>query len=459
MGYRTETDGMGEVKVADDRLWGAQTQRSLENFRIGRETMPLELVYALAMVKKAAAAANSSLGVLPPAKAAAIAEACDAILRHELDAHFPLSVWQTGSGTQTNMNVNEVIANYASSKAGEPLGSKRPLHPNDDVNKSQSSNDAFPAAMQVAAAVKASFELLPSARALLATLDAKADEYSSIVKCGRTHLQDAVPIALGQEFSGYAEQLRLSIARVAQAVEGLYPLPLGGTAVGTGLNAPEGFAEAACDLLAGYAKLPFCAARNKFARMAAHDELVQLSGSLSTLAVSLTKIANDLRFMGSGPRCGIGELLLPENEPGSSIMPGKVNPTQCEAMTMACAQVFGNHSTVTFAGASGNLELNVYKPVIVYNLLQSIDLLASAMAGFNKNCVKGIRVDAKRIREHLDRSLMTVTALNPRIGYDNSAKIAKLAHEKDLTLRQAAVELSLLSGEEFDELMKPEKMV
>jgi fumarate hydratase, class II len=459
MGYRMESDGMGEVKVAADALWGAQTQRSLENFRIGRETMPLELVYALAMVKKAAAAANASLGKLAPEKASAIGEACDAILRRELDSHFPLSVWQTGSGTQTNMNVNEVIANYASSKAGEPLGSKKPLHPNDDVNRSQSSNDAFPAAMQVAAAVKAKRELLPSARALLATLDAKSEEYSSIVKCGRTHLQDAVPITLGQEFSGYAEQLRLSIDRVELAVEDLYPLPLGGTAVGTGLNCPPGFAEAACALIAGYAELPFRAARNKFARMAAHDELVQLSGTLSTLAVTLTKIANDLRFLGSGPRSGIGELLLPENEPGSSIMPGKVNPTQCEAMTMACAQVFGNHATVTFAGASGNLELNVYKPVIAYNLLQSIDLLASAMSGFDKNCVRGIKVDEKRIRGLLDRSLMTVTALNPRIGYDNAAKIAKLAHEKDLSLRQAAIELALLSGEEFDELVRPERMV
>jgi fumarate hydratase class II len=454
-----ESDGMGNIKVDDDALWGAQTQRSLENFRIGRETMPLEVVYALAMIKKASGIANASLGKLPFEKADAIVAACDTILRHELDAQFPLSVWQTGSGTQTNMNVNEVIANYASAKAGEALGSKKPLHPNDDVNKSQSSNDAFPAAMQIAAAVKANSELLPSARALLSTLDAKAKEYSLIVKCGRTHLQDAVPITLGQEFSGYAEQLRLSIDRMSLSLEGLYPLPLGGTAVGTGLNAPKGFAEAACRLLAEYTGLPFACAPNKFAHMAAHDELVQLSGTLNTLAVSLTKIANDLRFLGSGPRCGIGELLLPENEPGSSIMPGKVNPTQCEAMTMVCAQVFGNHATVTFAGASGNLELNVYKPVIVYNLLQSIDLLASAMSSFDKNCVSGIKVDEKKIKEYLDRSLMTVTALNPRIGYDNAAKIAKLAHEKDLTLRQAAVELSLLSGEEFDELVKPELMV
>jgi fumarate hydratase class II len=459
MGYRIEHDGMGEVRVADDRLWGAQTQRSLENFRIGRETMPLEVIYALTMIKKASASANAALGALSADKAAAIARACDAILRGELDSHFPLSVWQTGSGTQTNMNVNEVIANYASSESGEALGSKKPLHPNDDVNKSQSSNDAFPAAMQIAAAVKTGSELLPSARALLATLEAKREEFGGIVKCGRTHLQDAVPITLGQEFSGYAEQLRLSIGRIEASLEGLYPLPLGGTAVGTGLNAPAAFADAACALLAGYARLPFSSARNKFAHMAAHDELVQLSGSLSGLAVALTKIANDLRFMGSGPRCGIGELILPENEPGSSIMPGKVNPTQCEAMTMACAQVFGNHATVTFAGASGNLELNVYKPVIIYNILQSIDLLATAMSSFDANCARGVRADERKIREYLDRSLMTVTALNPRIGYDNSAKIAKLAHERGLTLRQAAIELSLLSGEEFDALVRPEEMV
>jgi fumarate hydratase class II len=456
---RKERDGMGEIDVADDRLWGAQTQRSLENFRIGREKMPVEVIHALAMIKKAAAVANAGLGELAQPKAAAIAEACDAILGHGLDDQFPLSVWQTGSGTQTNMNVNEVIANFASARAGQALGSKKPLHPNDDVNKSQSSNDVFPAAMQIAAAVKASSELLPSGRALLATLEAKAREFSSLVKCGRTHLQDAVPITLGQEFSGYAEQLRLSLERVSHAVEGLYPLPLGGTAVGTGLNAPPRFAAAACSLLAEYTGLPFEGAGNKFARIAAHDELAQLSGSLNTLAVSLTKIANDLRFMGSGPRSGIGELLLPENEPGSSIMPGKVNPTQCEAMTMACAQVFGNHATITFACASGNLELNVYKPVIVYDLLQSIDLLASAMSSFDRNCVKGIKADERRIKELLGRSLMTVTALNPRLGYDNSARIAKLAHERDITLREAAIELGLLSGEEFDELLRPEKMV
>ena len=459
MDYRIERDSMGEVRVAADRLWGAQTQRSLENFRIGREIMPIEVILAIASIKKAAALANGRLGELTADKATAIAAACDAILRHELDGHFPLSVWQTGSGTQTNMNVNEVIANYASSAAGLPLGSKKPLHPNDDVNKSQSSNDVFPAAMQVASALKVERELLPAARALYASLAAKAEEFRGIVKTGRTHLQDAVPISLGQEFSGYAEQVRLSIGRIEAAVKETLLLPLGGTAVGTGLNAPARFDVLACEELAAITGLPLAPAPNKFAYMAAHDDLVNLSGSLNALATALTKIANDLRLMGSGPRCGLGELLLPENEPGSSIMPGKVNPTQVEAMTMVCARVFGNHATITFAGASGQLELNVYKPVIIYSLLQSIDLLAGAMASLDERCVRGIRADEKRIATDLGRSLMTVTALNPRIGYDASARIAKLAHEKGITLRQAAMDLAILSGEEFDALLKPEEMV
>jgi fumarate hydratase class II len=459
MGYRTERDSMGEIRVASDRLWGAQTQRSLENFRIGREVMPIEVILALASIKKASALANGRLGELAEDKVAAIVEACDAILRRELDGHFPLSVWQTGSGTQTNMNVNEVIANFASSKAGRPLGSKRPLHPNDDVNKSQSSNDVFPAAMQLSAALKVESLLLPAARTLQASLEAKAKEFRGIVKTGRTHLQDAVPIGLGQEFSGYAEQLRLGIGRIETAARDTMYLPLGGTAVGTGLNAPARFGELACEELAAITGLPLKAASNKFAYMAAHDDLVGLSGSLNALAAALMKIANDLRLLGSGPRCGLGELLLPENEPGSSIMPGKVNPTQVEATTMVCAQVFGNHATITFAGASGQLELNVYKPVIIYDLLQSIDLLAGAISGLDERCVRGIKADERRIREDLGRSLMTVTALNPHIGYDAAAKIAKLAHEKDLTLRQAAVELSILSGEEFDALVKPEEMI
>jgi fumarate hydratase class II len=450
---------MGAVLVADDRLWGAQTQRSLENFRIGRELMPMEVILALAAIKKAAARANARLGALSPGKAAAIAEACDAILRRELDGHFPLSVWQTGSGTQSNMNVNEVIANYASLKAGLPLGSKAPLHPNDDVNKSQSSNDVFPAAMQVSAALGIRDRLLPAARKLRAGLASKSEEFRAIVKTGRTHLQDAVPITLGQEFSGYAEQLRLGIERIESALPGILSLPLGGTAVGTGLNAPKAFGEAACEELAGILGLPLRSATNKFAYMAAHDDLVHLSGSLNTLAAGLMKIANDLRLLGSGPRCGLGELLLPENEPGSSIMPGKVNPTQAEAMTMVCAQVFGNHAAITFAGASGQLELNVYKPVIIYDLLQSIDLLAGAMASLEERCVRGIAANERRIREGLARSLMTATALNPHIGYDAAARIAKFAHEEDLTLREAAVRLAVLTGEEFDGLVRPERMV
>jgi fumarate hydratase class II len=357
------------------------------------------------------------------------------------------------------MNVNEVIANYASRRAGLPLGSKKPVHPNDDVNRSQSSNDVFPAAMQLSAAMKVGSQLLPAARALQGSLAAKAEEFRAIIKTGRTHLQDAVPISLGQEFSGYAEQLRLSVARIESALKETLFLPLGGTAVGTGLNCPKGFDLLACEELAAITKLPVAAAGNKFAYMAAHDDLVSLSGSLNALAAALMKIANDLRLLGSGPRCGLGELLLPENEPGSSIMPGKVNPTQAEAMTMVCAQVFGNHATITFAGASGHLELNVFKPVIIYNLLQSIDLLASAMESLDERCVRGIRANERRIREDLGRSLMTVTALNPRIGYDASARIAKLAHEKDLSLREAAMELALLSGEEFDAILRPEDMV
>jgi len=459
MGTRTERDSMGDIAVADDRLWGAQTQRSLENFRIGRELMPIELILALAAIKKAAALANGRLGELAASKVAAIVEGCDAILARKLDDQFPLSVWQTGSGTQTNMNVNEVIANYASGRAGLALGSKKPVHPNDDVNRSQSSNDVFPAAMQLSAAAKVHSQLLPAARALRSSLEAKARDYERIIKTGRTHLQDAVPISLGQEFSGYAEQLRLSIGRIEHAVKETLLLPLGGTAVGTGLNCPKGFDLLACEELAAMTKLPLEAASNKFAYMAAHDDLVNLSGSLNALAAALMKIANDLRLLGSGPRCGLGELLLPENEPGSSIMPGKVNPTQCEAMTMVCAQVFGNHATITFAGASGQLELNVFKPVIIHNLLQSIDLLAGAMSSLDERCVRGIEVNERRIAQDLGRSLMTVTALNPRIGYDASARIAKLAHEKDLSLREAAIELAILSGEEFDALLKPEEMV
>ena len=454
MATRIEHDSMGDIEVRTDRLWGAQTQRSFENFRIGRETMPVEMILALAMIKRASAVANGRMGALPAEKVAAIIEGCDAILRRELDENFPLSVWQTGSGTQTNMNLNEVIANYASAKAGLALGSGKPLHPNDDVNRSQSSNDVFSSAMQVAAALKTKGELLPAARSLLEALEAKTLEFDTIVKTGRTHLQDAVPITLGQEFSGYAEQLRLGIGRIEEALAGLMHLPLGGTAVGTGLNAPKGFAEEACAELATLSGLPIVPATNKFAYIAAHDDLIHLSAALNSLAVSLMKIANDIRLLASGPRCGIGELRLPENEPGSSIMPGKVNPTQIEALTMVCVQVFGNNATIAFAGASGQLELNVFKPVIIFDLIQSIDLLAGAMASFDGRCVRGIEADTKRIKELADRNLMTVTALTPSLGYEASAKIAKLARDRDITLKAAAIQLGLLDGEGFDALLR-----
>jgi len=459
MDYRIERDSMGEVRVASDRLWGAQTQRSLENFRIGRELMPIEVILALASIKKAAALANGRLGELAADKVTAIAAACDAILGRELDGHFPLSVWQTGSGTQTNMNVNEVIANYASGKAGLPLGSKKPLHPNDDVNKSQSSNDVFPAAMQLAAALMVDGRLLPAARALMGSLAAKAAECRGIVKTGRTHLQDAVPISLGQEFSGYAEQLRLSIGRIEAAVEETLFLPLGGTAVGTGLNAPVGFAEMVADKIAQITGLPFTTAPNKFEALAAHDAMVFTHGALNTVAASLFKIAQDIRFLGSGPRSGLGELALPENEPGSSIMPGKVNPTQCEALTQVCVQVFGNHAALTFADSQGNFELNVYNPVMAYNFLQSTRLLADAAVSFTDNCVVGIQPREDNIKAALERSLMLVTALAPKIGYDNAAKIAKTAHKNGTTLREEAVGGGYVTNEEFDAIVRPEKMI
>lgn len=459
MDYRLETDSMGQMKVENDKYWGCQTQRSLENFNIGHEKMPLEIIIALATIKKACAFANNRLGKMPKDKMNAIIEACDEIINHKLDGHFPLSVWQTGSGTQTNMNVNEVISNYAIVRMGGQLGSKKPVHPNDDVNQSQSSNDVFPTAMQVSAAVAVNTSLLPAACGLLDTLNIKSAEYSGIIKCGRTHLQDAVPITLGQEFSGYAEQIRASIHRVKEALTGIYDLPIGGSAVGTGLTVPEGFDGLVCEYLTDYTGIKFKPARNKFALMAAHDNLVYLSGALNALAAALMKIANDIRWLASGPRSGIGELFLPENEPGSSIMPGKVNPTQSEALTMICAQVMGNNTVVSIAGSSGNFELNVFKPVIIYNLLQSINLLSGAMESFDKKCLCGIEPNRKRIKEYLDRSLMVVTALNPHIGYDNSAKIAKLALDKDITLKEAALQLNLLTEEQFDTYIKPENMV
>ncbi|MGA2142010.1 MAG: class II fumarate hydratase [Brevinematales bacterium] len=459
MDFRIETDTMGEMRVADDKLWGSQTQRSLENFNIGNEKMPVEIIRALALIKKAAAVSNNKLSRLRADKMEAICKACDEILSGRLDGHFPLSVWQTGSGTQTNMNVNEVISNYAILSMGGQPGSKKPVHPNDDVNMSQSSNDVFPTAMQVAAALEISGRLLPASMKLFDALTEKSAGFRDIIKCGRTHLQDAVPITLGQEFSGYAEQVRASIERIKNAMPDIYELPVGGSAVGTGINVPEGFDASVCGLLSGYTNLDFKPARNKFALMAGHDNLVHLSGSLNSFAAALIKIGNDIRWLSSGPRCGIGELILPENEPGSSIMPGKVNPTQCEALIMVGTQVIGNHTTISMAGSSGNFELNVFKPVIIYNLLQSISILTGAVESFTTKCLSGIRANRKRIGEFLERTLMTVTALNPHIGYENSAKIAKLADQKDITLKEAAMELGLLTGEQFDRYIKPENMV
>jgi fumarate hydratase, class II len=456
---RVETDTFGPIEVPADRYWGAQTQRSLENFRIGTETMPPPLVRALGIVKQAAARVNREQGHLEPRLADAIARAAQEVVDGRLAEHFPLVIWQTGSGTQTNMNANEVIANRANELLGAPLGSKAPVHPNDHVNRSQSSNDTFPTAMHVAAVAQVQHQLLPALEHLLAALQAKAAEFDEIIKIGRTHLQDATPLTLGQEFSGYAQQIRYGIARVKQALPRLYELAQGGTAVGTGLNSFPGFAEQFAEEVARITGLPFVTAANKFEALASEDASVELSGALNVVAVSLTKIANDIRLLGSGPRCGFGELRLPENEPGSSIMPGKVNPTQCEAMTMACAQVMGNHVTVTISGATGHLELNVFKPVISYNVLQSIRLLADAARSFTDRCVVGIQANVERIDQLLHQSLMLVTALNPKIGYDNAAKVAKKAYAEGTSLKEAALALALLTAEEFDELVRPEKML
>jgi fumarate hydratase class II len=456
---RVETDTFGPIEVPADRYWGAQTQRSLQNFRIGAETMPAPLVRALGLVKLAAARVNRAHDHLELRLSEAITRAAQEVADGRLNEHFPLVVWQTGSGTQTNMNANEVIANRANELLGAPLGAKSPVHPNDHVNRSQSSNDTFPTAMHIAAVEQLHHELLPALEHLLAALQAKAEEFQGIVKIGRTHLQDATPLTLGQEFSGYAQQIRYGIARIKQTLPRLYELAQGGTAVGTGLNSFSGFAERFAEEVARITGLPFVSAENKFEALATEDASVELSGALNVLAVSLTKIANDIRLLGSGPRCGLGELRLPENEPGSSIMPGKVNPTQCEAMTMVCAQVMGNHVTVTISGATGHLELNVFKPVITYNVLQSIRLLADAARSFTDMCVAGIEANRARIDELLHRSLMLVTALNPKIGYDNAAMVAKKAHAEGTTLRQAAIALGLLTPEEFDELVRPERML
>ena len=458
-GVRTETDSFGPIEVPADRYWGAQTQRSLQNFRIGGERMPVPLVRALGIQKRAAAAANMKLGILDPKLGAAIMAAADEVIDGRLADHFPLVVWQTGSGTQTNMNANEVIANRAIEQLGGTMGSKTPIHPNDHVNMGQSSNDSFPTAMHIAAADEIVRSLIPALEHLRTALDAKADAFQDIVKIGRTHLQDATPLTLGQEFSGYAAQVSYGIGRVKGALPQLYRLAQGGTAVGTGLNAKPGFAEAFAEEVAAFTGLPFVTAENKFEALATHDSLVDVHGHLNTLAVSLMKIANDIRLLGSGPRSGIGELSLPENEPGSSIMPGKVNPTQSEAMTMVCAQVMGNHTTVTVAGATGHFELNVFKPVIAYNVLQSIRLLTDAAMSFTDNCVVGIEANRDRIARLVSDSLMLVTALNPHIGYDAAAKIAKKAHKEGTSLKEAGRELGLLTDEQFDQWVRPERMV
>lgn len=457
--FRIERDTMGEMQVPADKYYGCQTARSLVNFKIGGERMPRELIRALGILKKAAALTNKDLGLLPDNLCAAVCQAADEVIEGTLDAHFPLVVWQTGSGTQTNMNANEVIANRAIELLGGELGSKKPVHPNDHVNMSQSSNDTFPTAMSIAAVEQITRRLLPALTALRDSLDAKAKAFAGIIKCGRTHLMDATPLTLGQEFSGYAQQVTNGIARIESALPLLSELALGGTAVGTGLNTKKGYDQKVAAKIAELTGLPFTSAPNKFEALAAHDAMVMASGALKTIACSFMKIANDIRWLGSGPRCGIGELLLPENEPGSSIMPGKVNPTQCEAMTMVAAQVIGNDTAISVAGASGNFELNVYKPVIIHNLLQSTRLLADAADSFREHCVDGIEANERRIREHLNNSLMLVTALNRRVGYDNAAKIAKTAHANGTTLREEAVNLGFLTGDEFDQIVDPSKMI
>jgi fumarate hydratase class II len=459
MAFRSETDALGEVLVPQDAYYGATTMRSLRNFDIGTEKIPNEVIAAFAILKKAAALVNEELSLLPAEKTRLIVQAAEEIITGKLDEQFPLSVWQTGSGTHTNMNLNEVIANRAIELAGGKLGSKTPIHPNDDVNKSQSSNDTFPTAMHIAAVTAIKQNLLPAVESLVDLLQKKSDEFANIVKIGRTHLMDAVPLTLGQEFSGYATQVERGRQRVEQSLPHLYELAIGGTAVGTGLNTHPEYAVRVAKKIAELTGLPFVSATNKFEALAAHDAIVQTSGALKTLAVSLFKIANDIRWLASGPRCGIGEITLPANEPGSSIMPGKINPTQCEALTMIAAQVIGNDATIAFAGASGNFELNVYKPVIIYNLLQSVRLLGDGCRSFGEKCVAGIKANEPVIARYVENSLMLVTALNQHIGYDKAARIAKEAHAKGVTLKEAAVGLGILSAEKFDSIVIPEKMI
>ena len=456
---RTETDTFGPIEVASDRYWGAQAERSRGNFRIGWERQPLPIVRALGIVKCAAAEVNLGLGRLDPKVGEAIIAAAQEVIDGKLDDHFPLVVWQTGSGTQSNMNANEVISNRAIEMLGGEMGSKTPVHPNDHVNMSQSSNDTYPTAMHVACAEEIVRRLLPALRGLHGALDAKAKAWDHIIKIGRTHTQDATPLTLGQEFSGYAKQVENGIARIETTLPGLMELAQGGTAVGTGLNAPIGFAEKVAAKIGEITGLPFTSAPNKFEALAAHDAMVFSHGAINTVAASLFKIANDIRLLGSGPRSGLGELSLPENEPGSSIMPGKVNPTQCEAMTQVCVQIFGNNAALTFAGSQGHFELNVYNPVMAYNFLQSVRLMADAAVSFTDNCVVGIEPRIDNIKAALERSLMLVTALAPRIGYDNAAKIAKTAHKNGTTLREEAVGGGYVTNEEFDAIVRPEKMI
>ncbi|MGI8669747.1 MAG: class II fumarate hydratase [Aridibacter sp.] len=457
MGTRLETDSMGEIEVQSDKYWGAQTQRSLHHFDIGFDVMPREMIRALGVLKKACAIVNADLGKLSEDKRDLIVQAADEVIEGKLDEHFPLRVWQTGSGTQTNMNANEVISNRAIEIAGGEMGSKTPIHPNDDVNKSQSSNDTFPTAMYIAAAEQLT-KLIPQVQRLQNAIEAKAHEFADVVKIGRTHLQDATPLTVGQEFGGWASLIERDLQRLNSVMSGLLDLAIGGTAVGTGLNSHPEFSERAAAEIANLTGLAFKSHPNKFAALSAHDELIFASGGLKTLAASLMKIANDIRWLGSGPRCGLGELVLPENEPGSSIMPGKVNPTQSEAMTMVAAQVMGNDAAIGFAGSQGNFELNVFKPVMIHNFLHSVRLLHDACRGFVDYCVLGIQLNREQIDEYLNDSLMLVTALNQHIGYDKASKIAKNAHKKGIKLRESAIELGILDGEKFDELVKPEEM-
>jgi fumarate hydratase class II len=455
---RVESDSMGKIEVPADRYYGAQTARSLIHFNIGRDTMPPELIRAFGILKKAAALVNKDLGKLLPEKAKLIVQAADEVISGKLDSHFPLHIWQTGSGTQTNMNANEVISNRAIEIAGGVMGSKKPIHPNDDVNMSQSSNDTFPTAMSIAAATRVAETLIPAVERLRDAINAKAHEFANVVKIGRTHLMDATPLTVGQEMSGWSSLLDRDIDRLEASLPGLYDLAIGGTAVGTGLNAPPDFGERAAQKISELTGMPFTSHPNKFAALSAHDEIVFASGALKTLAASLMKIANDIRLLASGPRAGFGELILPENEPGSSIMPGKVNPTQSEAMTMVAVQVMGNDAAVGFAGSQGHLELNVFKPVIIFNFLNSVRLLADASRSFTDHCVNGMELNFQRIEQNVKNSLMLVTALSPKIGYDKAAEIAHLAHHEHLSLREAALKLGYLTPKEFDDLVRPENM-